>query len=430
MRSSEVKNRWVRRWRYVMAPTSRPGIWKLKDGGYFVRVRVTDPRTGHRVQCARALRGLTVTIWDAIRVRDQLRHEGHERVEGTIRSLPPWGEYAASLFEAKVAEGKLSSSKSRERWGNVLTRLIPVFGRLRVDELRTADVIAWRDQVARWIRDGMPSTRKRDEGKNRIVRLSPVTANGWLSILKVICAAMTKHYELARDPAKPVEYFSAPRIYTREQPNALTAAQIPIFAAKMKELHPQHYAMVLLGFGIGARPSTLRPLRRMGPESDVLWDDALVLLRRSNPAGDEIVDQTKTKLDQDIPLPPTLMRVLRAHVAALPPGPMRASIYLFPSTTGGMRSRSVLDKPFRDVLEALGWTIKLTPRGMRRTFNDLARYAHVNDIVLRAISGHQTERMQRHYSTAQHEEMRAAVGKVISIATARQLRSRRAKKRL
>jgi hypothetical protein len=276
----------------------------------------------------------------------------------------------------------------------------------------------------------MPSTRKRDEGKNRIVRLSPVTANGWLSILKVICAAMTKHYELARDPAKPVEYFSAPRIYTREQPNALTAAQIPIFAAKMKELHPQHYAMVLLGFGIGARPSTLRPLRRMGPESDVLWDDALVLLRRSNPAGDEIVDQTKTKLDQDIPLPPTLMRVLRAHVAALPPGPMRASIYLFPSTTGGMRSRSVLDKPFRDVLEALGWTIKLTPRGMRRTFNDLARYAHVNDIVLRAISGHQTERMQRHYSTAQHEEMRAAVGKVISIATARQLRSRRAKKRL
>jgi hypothetical protein len=132
MHSSVGKNRWVRRWRYVMAPTARPGVWKLKDGGYFIRVRVTDPRTGRRVQCARALRGSSVTIWDAIRVRDQLRHEGHERVEGTIRSLPPWSEYAASLFEAKVAEGKLSSSKSRERWGNVLTRLIPVFGRLRV----------------------------------------------------------------------------------------------------------------------------------------------------------------------------------------------------------------------------------------------------------------------------------------------------------
>lgn len=430
MHSSEEKSRWILRWRYLMEPTPRPGIWRLKDGGYFIRVRVTDPRTGRRYQCARALRGANVTIWDALRVRDQLRHEGRERVEGRTRSLPLWSEYAASLFEAKVAEGKLTSSKSRERWGNVLKRLIPVFGRLHVDELRTADVIAWRDQVARWVRDGMPSMRGRDAGKNKLVKLSPVTANGWLSILKVICTAMTKHYELPRDPAKPADYFPVPRTYTREQPNALTAAQIPIFVAKMKELHPQHYAMVLLGFGIGARPSILRPLRRTGAESDVLWDKAVVLLRRSNPAGDEIVDHTKTKLDQDIPLPPALMRVLRAHVAALPPGLMRESIFLFPSITGGMRSRSVLDKPFRDVLKALGWTIKLTPKGMRRTFNDLARQAHVHDIILRAISGHQTERMQRLYSTAQEEEMRAAVGKVISIATARQLRRRRARKRL
>jgi hypothetical protein len=430
MRSSEGKNRWVLRWRYLMAPTSRPGIWRLKDGGYFVRVRATDPRTGKRHQCARALRGAEATIWDAIRVRDQLRHECLDRVEGKTRLPPLWSEYAASLLEAKVAEGKLSSSKSRERWGNVLTRLIPVFGRLRVDEVRTADIAAWRDQVARWIRDGMPSVRKRDLGKSRIVKLSPVTANGWLSILKVICAAMTKHYELARDPSKPVEYFPTPRTYTREQPNALTGEQMPLFLAKMKERHPEHYAMTFLGFVIGARPSTLRPLRRSGAESDVLWDQGLVLLRRSNPAGDEIMDQTKTGLDQDIPLPPAAMRVLREHVAALPPGAMRDSIFLFPSTTGGMRSRSALDKPFRDVLKALEWSVRLTPRGMRRTFQDLARRADVHDVVTRAISGHQTERMQRHYSTAQLEEMRAAVGKVISIATARQLRRRRAKKSL
>ncbi len=142
---------------------------------------------------------MTVTVRDAIRVRDRLRYEGRERIEGKIRSLPLWGEYAASLLEAKVAEGRLSSSKSRERWGNVLGRLIPAFGRLRVDELRTADLVAWRDEVGRWLRDGMPSSRTRDKGK--LVRLSPTTANGWISILKVICAAMTKHYELARDPA-------------------------------------------------------------------------------------------------------------------------------------------------------------------------------------------------------------------------------------
>ncbi|MCW5831333.1 MAG: hypothetical protein KIS78_02610 [Labilithrix sp.] len=155
-----------------------------------------------------------------------------------------------------------------------------------------------------------------------------------------------------------------------------------------------------------------------------------MLLRRSNPKGPEIVDHTKTKLDQEIPLPPIVMRVLRAHVAALPDGPMKKSIYLFPSITGGMRSRSVLDKPFADVLRALGWSLHLTPKGMRRTFNDLARQANVHDFITRAITGHQTERMQRHYSTAQREEMRAAVGKAISIATAHQIRRQKAKKRL
>jgi len=27
---------------------------------------------------------------------------------------------------------------------------------------------------------------------------------------------VAKHFELARDPSKPIEYFAAPRIYTRE----------------------------------------------------------------------------------------------------------------------------------------------------------------------------------------------------------------------
>jgi len=55
---------------------------------------------------------------------------------------------------------------------------------------------------------------------------------------------------------------------------------------------------------------------------------------------------------------------------------MKRSTYLFPSTTGGMRSRSALDKAFRDVIGALEWNIRLSPRGMRRTFQDLARRAH------------------------------------------------------
>jgi hypothetical protein len=174
----------------------------------------------------------------------------------------------------------------------------------------------------------------------------------------------------------------------------------------------------------------LRPLRRRGPEPDVLWEENGIVLRRSNPLQQQIVDATKNKHDQELPLPPAAMRVLRAHVEALPPGPMRDSDLLFPSIHGGMRTRSVLDKPFRRVLKALDWKLRLTPKGMRRTFYDLARRAQIDSVVRRAIAGHLTARMKWTYSTAQVEEMRSAVGKVISIATARQARARRARKRL
>jgi len=42
------------------------------------------------------------------------------------------------------------------------------------------------------------------------------------------------------------------------------------FLAKMREMFPQHFAMTALGFATGLRPSTMRPLRREGPQSDML----------------------------------------------------------------------------------------------------------------------------------------------------------------
>ena len=184
----------------------------------------------------------------------------------------------------------------------------------------------------------------------------------------------------------------------------------------MKELYPQHYAMTLLGFVIGARPSTLRPLRRSGPTPDVLWDERLVLLRRSHTMGTEIMDRTKTKRDLEIPLPAPVMEALREHVAQLD-GAMATSDYLFPSLTGGLRASTVLGKPFAEVVSALGWKMRFTPLGMRRTFNDLARGASVPDLVTRAISGYATEEMQHHYSTAQREEVRGAVESIMASLT-------------
>jgi len=72
-----------------------------------------------------------------------------------------------------------------------------------------------------------------------------------------------------------------------------------------------------------------------------------------------------------------------------------------------------------DILK-LGY--KVSPRCMRRTFQDLARAASIGDIVTRAISGHATPEMQRHYSTVAGDEVRAGLAKVIDIATGRERR--------
>ena len=56
-----------------------------------------------------------------------------------------------------------------------------------------------------------------------------------------------------------------------------------------------------------------------------------------------------------------------------------------------------------------------TQRGLRRTFNDLARAARVESIITRSISGHLTERMQHHYSTINASEQREAIARVVSL---------------
>ena len=129
---------------------------------------------------------------------------------------------------------------------------------------------------------------------------------------------------------------------------------------------------------------------------------------------------TKTGKRQNILLPEELMDLLRWHVERLPEGPMTDSVLLFPSTTGKYRTGSCLAKPFREVCAALELKKKLTPKGMRRTFQDLARAAEVRDIVTRAVSGHATEAMQEHYSTVGQEEIRDGVAKVISLAGLKQ----------
>ena len=77
----------------------------------------------------------------------------------------------------------------------------------------------------------------------------------------------------------------------------------------------------------------------------------------------------------------------------------------------------MLRKPFKAVTAALALKKKVTPRAMRRSFQDLARTAQVADVVRRSISGHATEQMQRHYSTVSETEQAEGLAKVLRMRT-------------
>jgi integrase len=162
-------------------------------------------------------------------------------------------------------------------------------------------------------------------------------------------------------------------------------------------------------------------LRRTGTTPDVLWDQGVVLVRRSHTTGDEFMNTTKTKLRQRITVPSEVMDVLRWHVATQLTTPEQtASELLFPAEDGGFRSVSFLKKAFATVGHLIGLNKKVTPRGMRRTFNDLMRLAKVEGIVTKSISGHQTDRMREHYSTVTPDEQRRSISNVVNLFGPRQ----------
>ncbi len=42
-----TEQRWIKRWDSWIAPKpSKPGVWRMKHGGFLVRGRTVDPRTG------------------------------------------------------------------------------------------------------------------------------------------------------------------------------------------------------------------------------------------------------------------------------------------------------------------------------------------------------------------------------------------------
>jgi integrase len=113
---------------------------------------------------------------------------------------------------------------------------------------------------------------------------------------------------------------------------------------------------------------------------------------------------------RSVPLVPELAAVLKEHRARLAAEGFRVSEsdWVFPDKEGGLLPRCSLRHPMERALKLAKITKRVTPHGLRRTFNNLARQV-AGDIVTRSITGHVTEAMTEHYShVAIDEKLRAA----------------------
>ncbi len=398
-----------------------PGVWRRKEGGHVVRGRATDNKTGKQKEIFRVLpeaNEQTALKW----LRDE-----QERIRAGIEDSPEkpkqrFAEFAASLFEHKVKVRDIKSAAGRSKWSVTLEHLIggttgPVsgkhvagFGDYFIDKIETRHIERWKEGMAGLVAAG---------------DYAPTSVNTWMSVLRVVMKAARRALNLPSIVTDGISDLdtSEHEVYTDEEPNALLPDEVPTFMAKLRELFPQHFAMTYLGLITGLRPSTLRPLRRTGPECDVDWKEHRLRVRRSHTFGEEVMRTTKQRRRYTIDLPEEAMQVLQWHVdTQLRIPEQQASELLFPNIDGGFRSPSVLQKPFAEVAQEIGLTKHITPRALRRTFNDLARAAQVKDVVTRSISGHLTEGMQRHYSTVSGNEQRQALAKVIDLTTHRHSR--------
>ncbi len=155
-----------------------------------------------------------------------------------------FGDFAASLLERKVSEGEIKSEATIDKWRGALQtegkkqtslaslRIVPSLGSIACADLRFTHIDKWRGALARAVTEG---------------KLSAQTANGWLSIVRVITAKMSAELE-SRDPCTGIANIKGAPVYTDDEPNALHPSQVRTFLDAMRVMYPMHYAMAALGF--------------------------------------------------------------------------------------------------------------------------------------------------------------------------------------
>lgn len=404
---------WVNRWNtWIAAEPTLPGVWKCRDGGHLVRGRIVCEKTGKPVEFRKVYPEVNSAM-EAVKLLQEgleVKRTGRPKVESLIPRLK---DFAVCLVEEKVSvhtddNRGFKSIATRHKWKTVLLKhIFPRFGDMYLDKIDGTDIRAWQLDMGKAITAG---------------KLSPRTANDRMGTLRTIINEAVIRYKLPFNPMAGIRNFSKAEhpTYTEEEPNALTPEEVSRFLSSAQLLVPRHFAFFVIGFATGLRPSSIRPLRWKGPESDIVWDKKVILVRRSHTLGQTFMNCPKNAKGQRIGVPQEILNILKWHgETQLTDKERSTSDLLFPGKHGFV-SRQTIYRIIPDILRHAGITKHITQRAWRRTFNDLARLASMDHLVLRSISGHSSESMTELYSTVYGAEQRAGLARIAEIGGIRQ----------
>lgn len=393
------------------------GISRLSGGRLLVRVQPLDPKTGKRkdvssIVTVERMRGAgrSDLMLYAREVRDALTSDCV--LTGPAVDKVRFSDFAPEVNESRVDRGLIVTPQSKAKIEQVLDAwLLPQWGDMYLDKITPDDVEKWLRQLGRWVNEK---------------KYTPHTVNTWWREFKKYMAAASAKFRV-HNPCTGLHSIptSLHRTYTAEEPNALEASELPGFFEAAWRVEPFYFAVFALGIMTGRRPCELRPLRHAGPTPDLDWKRGTLQIRRSQTI-EAPTEMTKTKKDVVLYTKNSaLYETLQSHVFNLVGG-RKGSDLIFPplrsysDEPSGFMSRSALIKPLERIRAEAKIKKELSPRFMRRTYQDLCRSAGVSDTVQMAMSGHATDAMVELYSTVAETEGSSALIKMGDIAGLRE----------
>lgn len=379
-------------------------MYRIDEMTYWIRAKTTDPRTGNKKEVAKLLKG--VTIQQAAQYRAELM-EAVKRPVAQVRQMRV-GDYARSWLESKAL--RLDASTVQTYTDALEDHILPALGDYYYDQLMTTDVQKWLDNEM--LRGWTTEVKGRKDKKKKERRTYSRNSIGvWFRVFRTMTRDAMVALDLPRDPTLRVSLPEPPM--DDSEPNSLTPEQLGAFLEAMRTHYAQHYALVATLAYTGLRFCHASALR---------WEDwneeagALRVVRKHFRGAIGPVSRKK-RAPKDYPVEPELAEILRDHRQRMLREQAKGleTGWMFPSTEGTLRTPNSLDRAWAKCLKHAKITKRFTVHGLRYTFTDLVRRANVDAVVRRALTGHVTEEMQRHYSTVGLDEKRAAIAGVLRL---------------